>query len=38
VGQAAGAAACMAASLGKLPRELDGVEVRRTLVTHGAWL
>jgi len=38
VGQAAGVAAAMAARRGCRPADLDGVEIRRRLVEHGAYL
>ena len=38
VGQAAGVAAAMASGKGLCSSELDGVEVRRRLVSMGAWL
>ena len=38
VGQAAGVAAAMASEKGLCSSELDGVEVRRRLVSMGAWL
>ena len=38
VGQAAGAAAALAAAQGVRPRDLDGIAVRQALVAHGARL
>lgn len=38
VGQAAGVAAAMAVELGRPPRRLDGVAVKRALLEQGVWL
>jgi hypothetical protein len=38
IGQACGTAAAMAVKRGVTPAELDGVEVRRSLVEQGVWL
>jgi hypothetical protein len=38
IGQACGTAAAMAVKKGVTPGELDGVEVRRSLVEQGVWL